>query len=93
MFDPYKILKYPLITEKGTLLGQENKYLFRVDDGANKQQIRKAVETVYKVGVTGVHIVNTPEKKVRYQMRSEGYRSGIKKAIVTLKEGDKIAIT
>ncbi len=93
MFDPYLIIKYPLVTEKGTLLAQERKYLFCVDSGANKQQIKQAVETIYKVHVTRVAIINPPAKKRLYRMRKIGYHRRDKKAIVTLKEGEQIAIT
>ncbi len=92
-FDPYKIVKYPLITEKGTYLGEQNKYVFCVNKRANKHQIKKAVETIYRVHVKKVNIINMPRKKKRYRFRIEGYTSGIKKAIVTLQEGERIAIT
>ncbi|MCM8786389.1 MAG: 50S ribosomal protein L23 [Candidatus Omnitrophica bacterium] len=93
MFDPYKIVKSPIITEKATNLTKENKYIFSVDRKANKNQIKKAIEEIYKVKVEKVYIVNVKEKKRRYRFYIEGYKSGYKKAIVKLKEGEKIAIT
>ncbi|MCS7180932.1 MAG: 50S ribosomal protein L23 [bacterium] len=93
MFDPYKIIKNPLITEKGTELTKENKYVFCVDKKANKYQIKKAIEEIYKVKVEKVYVLNIKPKKRRYRFFIEGYKSGYKKAIVKLKEGEKIAIT
>ena len=88
----YQIIKYPLVTEKATALEKDNKYLFAVEKRANKHQIKFAIERIYKVTVTGIAVINVRPKKRRY-MRSEGYRSGYKKAVVTLKEGEKIAAT
>ncbi len=87
----YEILKRPLITEKGTVLQSKGKYAFEVASTATKQQIRKAVETSFKVGVTSVNII-----PVRGQTKR--VKTGIimtpswKKAIVSLKAGDKIEI-
>lgn len=91
--DPYKIVKMPLITERTTDLQAENKYVFIVDKKANKFQIKEAIEDIYKVSVEKVNVINVPKKKKRYRFNIEGYKSGYKKAIVRLKEGEKIAIT
>lgn len=93
MFNPYTIIKYPLVTEKATALANQDKYLFVVAKNAKKTQIKMAVEHIYKVSVVSVAIMNMPGKKRRYRLSQEGYRPSYKKAIVTLKEGDKIAIT
>ena len=93
MFDPYKIVKHPIITEKATELNKENKYVFCVDKKANKHQIKKAIEEIYKVKVEKVFVINVKPKKRRYRFFIEGFKSGYKKAIVQLKEGEKIAIT
>jgi len=93
LFDPYKIVKNPKITEKGTELNKENKYVFCVDRKANKNQIKKAIEEIYKVKVEKIYVINVKPKKRRYRFYIEGYKSGYKKAIVKLKEGEKIAIT
>ncbi len=93
MFDPYTIIKYPLVTEKATALASENKYLFAVAKNVRKNQIKMAIEQIYKVSVVSVAIINMPGKKRKYRMFHEGYRPSYKKAIVTLKEGDKIAVT
>lgn len=89
MRDPYSIVKHPLITEKGTALGVQNKYLFSVDRKANKPEIRKAIEQIYKVKVTKVNTMKVRGKfrRVRYQ---EGRTPNWKKVIVTLAEGEKI---
>jgi large subunit ribosomal protein L23 len=93
LFDPYKIVKYPIITEKATELNKENKYVFCVDKKANKYQIKKAIEEIYKVKVEDVFIINVKPKRKRYRFYIEGFKSGYKKAIIKVKEGEKIAIT
>ncbi len=92
MFDIFHLIKYPILTEKATLIGQSNKYMFAVSKNANKFQIKDAIERIYKVRVTGVSVMNVHPKKRRTRA-VEGYRVSYKKAIVTLKEGDKIAVT
>ncbi|MDD3726000.1 MAG: 50S ribosomal protein L23 [Candidatus Ratteibacteria bacterium] len=89
----FKIIKFPIVTEKATGAVADNKYTFKVEKKARKMQIKRAVEEIYNVSVEKVNIVNIPAKKKNYRFRIEGYKSGYKKAIVTLKEGDKIAIT
>ena len=88
----YDIVKGMLRTEKGSLMMPLNKYLFWVDAAANKIEIRLAVEEIYKVKVAAVNIsmVRGKMKRVRYKA---GKQSDWKKAIVTLKEGNKIDVT
>lgn len=83
------IIKALLKTEKSTLHEPQNQYLFLVDKAANKIQIKKAVEEIYKVKVKAVNtLVSCGKlKKVRYQL---GKTPDYKKAIVTLKEGQTI---
>lgn len=83
------IIKALLKTEKSTLHEPQNQYLFLVDKAANKIQIKKAVEEIYKVKVKTVNtlISSGKLKKVRYQL---GKTPDYKKAIVTLKEGQTI---
>lgn len=83
------IIKALLKTEKSTLHEPQNQYLFLVDKAANKIQIQKAVEEIYKVKVKTVNtlISSGKLKKVRYQL---GKTPDYKKAIVTLKEGQTI---
>ena len=89
--DIYKILKHPLITEKTSDLSMLNKYIFVVGQTANKSEVKKAVESLYGVSVLGVNIVKVPRKK-RHRGRVTGWKAGFKKAIVSVKEGDKIEI-
>lgn len=92
MLTSYDVIKTIVRTEKGTMLEPERKYLFEVARAANKIEIKKAVEEIYKVKVEAVNIANVPGKvkRVRYQL---GYTTGWKKAIVTLREGQKIEVT
>jgi len=84
----YHILIRPVITEKLTM---EGKYGFRVSRDANKVEIAKAVTKVYGVLPVAVNIVNVRGKKIRYG-RTSGTTAAWKKAVVTLKKGDKIDI-
>jgi large subunit ribosomal protein L23 len=91
--EQFSAVKFPLVTEKSNGLIAENKYTFYVNKKSGKIEIKKAIENIYNVHVEKVNVVTTPRKKKKYRFRIEGYRPGYKKAIVTLKEGDKIAIT
>ena len=92
MKSPYSLIISPIRTEKGTRLLPLNKYLFWVDRGANKVEIENAVKEIYKVKVEKVNTITARGKKrrVRYV---EGKTPDWKKAIVTLKQGEKIDIT
>jgi large subunit ribosomal protein L23 len=87
----YDILKNILRTEKGTEMLPENKYIFHVATDANKIQIKQAVENIYHVSVIKVNTLKAHGKwkRVRYK---EGKTPDWKKAVVTLKQGDKIEI-
>jgi large subunit ribosomal protein L23 len=87
----YRVLVKPLITEKASVLGAENKYFFEVSKKANKIEIAKAINDVYGVKPVKVNIIRMSGKNVRYG-RVIGKRKGWKKAVVTLKEGDSIKI-
>ena len=91
MMDSYDIIKALIRTEKSTSQEPAGKYLFLVNNSANKIQIKKAVEELYKVKVRDVNtFISTGKlKRVRHQL---GKTSDTKKAIVTLKEGQKIDI-
>ncbi|MDP3791065.1 MAG: 50S ribosomal protein L23 [Candidatus Omnitrophota bacterium] len=91
MKNPHDVVKGLLRTEKGANMMPSNKYLFWVDSSSNKIEIRKAVEDIYKVKVNNVNTltVKGKPKRVRYAM---GKTSDWKKAIVTLKAGDKIDV-
>ncbi|MFC1624549.1 50S ribosomal protein L23 [Candidatus Omnitrophota bacterium] len=87
----YDILKSILRTEKGTEMLPANKYIFHVDRDANKIQIKRSVEDIYNVTVIKVNTLKMHGKwkRLRYQT---GLTPDWKKAIVTLKAGDKIEI-
>ena len=86
-----KILS-PMVTEKSTNLSEQNKIVFKVPTGANKTNLKKNIEKIFKVNVTKINIINkqnrtkiTKGKKIRV--------SGFKKAIITLKKGQSIDLT
>ena len=85
----YGVLLRPLITEKGTLLSEQNKYAFQVAKGANKLQIKEAVEKAFDVHVLKVNTMVMPGKTKRVG-RSVGKTPEWKKAVVTLAEGERI---
>ncbi|WP_375454424.1 50S ribosomal protein L23 [uncultured Methylobacterium sp.] len=88
----YDIIVAPVITEKATNLTEQNKVVFRVAPKATKPQIKEAVEKLFDVKVTAVNtLVTKGKKKIFRGMR--GQRSDVKKAIVTLAEGDAIDVT
>jgi len=87
----YRILVKPLVTEKASSLGTLNKYIFAVNPKMNKIEVKKAIRTVYNVEPLKVNISNFSGKNVRYG-RIYGKTKGWKKAIVTLKPGDKIEV-
>ncbi|MFH1856822.1 MAG: 50S ribosomal protein L23 [Candidatus Omnitrophota bacterium] len=89
MRNSYEVIENLLRTEKGANLLPLNKYLFKVAKDANKIEIKKAVEDIYKVEVKSVNVIMVRGKKKRLRFK-EGKTSDWKKAIVTLKEGKKI---
>lgn len=92
MRNPYDIIRRPIITEKATTAKESNnKITFAVDPRAGKNEIKKAVEEVFKVKVEKVNILNI-KGKVKRIGRSEGKRPDWKKAIATLKKGDTIEV-
>ena len=88
----YDVIRSPIITEKATRLSELNKVVFRVADDASKDEIAAAVEELFKVKVTKVNTLNVKGKTKRFRGVA-GRRSDIKKAIVTLAEGQTIDIT
>ncbi|MCM8765865.1 MAG: 50S ribosomal protein L23 [Candidatus Omnitrophica bacterium] len=89
--DVYEIILHMLQTEKSTREQKGKKYSFAVSPYANKVQIREAVEKIYKVKVKEVNTLIVPGKWRRIG-RSQGRKPDWKKAVVTLKEGEKIEI-
>lgn len=91
MNEPTDIIETVVLTEKATLLADSlNKYVFRVRPSANKIQIRQAVEKLFGKKVVSVNTSNYAGKKKRERTAAYGRKAHWKKAIVTLKEGDKI---
>jgi large subunit ribosomal protein L23 len=88
----YDTIVSPVITEKATMLSEQNKVVFRVSKDATKPQIAEAIENLFKVSVVKVNTLNVKGKTKRFRGRV-GRRSDIKKAIVTLAEGQSIDIT
>ena len=87
----YEVLRRPLITEKGSTLQAQGKYTFQVATEANKPQVKQAVEKAFNVKVLAVNVMMVPGKKRRVGRR-EVLTPSWKRAIVTLKPGDKIEL-
>lgn len=88
--DPYRIILRPVITEKSTLLKEKNREVcFEVNPKANKIEIKKAVEQLFKIKVERVRVQNK-RGKMRRVGRSVGKKKDWKKAYVKLKEGEKM---
>ena len=88
----YDVLKGPHITEKSTLLSENNAVVFKVSAEATKPAIKAAVEALFDVKVTGVNTLVQKGKTKRWRGRPYR-RSDLKKAVVTLAEGDSIDVT
>lgn len=83
------IIKKPVFTEKSFLLKEKNKYIFLVSEDATKKEVAKSIAQLYKVKVEDVNISKS-FGKIRRKGRQIGWKAGNKKAIVTLKKGEKI---
>ena len=93
MKNPNDIILSPVLTEKSSVMGEaQNKYVFSVSRDANKKEISRSVEELFKVKVEKVNTVTMRGKKKRVRFK-EGKTPDWKKAIVTLKEGQKIDFT
>jgi large subunit ribosomal protein L23 len=91
MNEHFDIIQTASLTEKSSLLGEKhNKYVFRVAPRANKIQIKQAIEKLFNKKVVAVNTANYAGKKKRERRADYGRKNHWKKAIVTLKEGDKI---
>lgn len=89
--NPYDIIQRPVVSEKSVFLqNKQGKYTFQVHQDANKQQIKDAVEVLFKVTVTGVNTISVRGKSRRVRGRIPGTTSAWKKAIVSLADGQKI---
>jgi large subunit ribosomal protein L23 len=89
--EAWKVLKFPHVTEKAAAMADENFYVFQVFPQSNKIEIKKAIESEYKVNVIDVKIVNIPRKKIQ-RGKISGFKNGYKKALVKLRAGQKIDI-
>ena len=85
-------IKSPIITEKATILSEQNKTVFKVHKKASKKIIKKNIEKLFKVNVVKVNIVNQ-KSKMKLRQGRKSYKSGYKKAIITLKKGQSIDLT
>ena len=82
----------PIITEKATILSEQNKTVFKVHKKADKKTIKKNIEKLFKVNVIKVNIINL-KTKIKLKQGRPSKKSGYKKAIVTLKKGQSIDLT
>jgi large subunit ribosomal protein L23 len=85
------LVRCPIVTEKATMLMEQNKYVFEVTPKATKPEIKAAIESLFNVKVVGVNTLRPPRKKRRVG-RFVGYKPLYKRAIVTLAAGDSITL-
>ena len=85
-------IRQPIITEKATILSEQNKTVFKVHKGANKRTIKKNIEKLFKVSVIKINIINTKSKK-KIKQGKLSTKSGYKKEIITLKKGQSIDLS
>jgi large subunit ribosomal protein L23 len=90
--NPVDSIIQPIITEKATILTEQNKTVFKVNKFASKSVIKKNIEKLFKVNVIKVNIINLKSKK-KFKQGKISIKSGYKKAIVTLKKGQSIDLT
>jgi large subunit ribosomal protein L23 len=85
------LVRRPIVTEKATMLLENNQYTFEVDPRATKTQIKAAIQELFNVSVTGISTQNPPRKK-RRMGKFMGYKPLYKRAVVTLADGDSITL-
>ena len=88
----YDTILSPLVTEKSTNLSEHNKIVFRVPKAANKKNLKKNIEKLFKVNVTKINIINK-QNRTKLSRGRKVKVSGYKKAIITLKKGQSIDLT
>jgi large subunit ribosomal protein L23 len=88
----YTVITRPIITEKATMLSEQNKVVFKIAPDATKVQVKQAVEALFKVNVVSVNTINVEGKKKAFRNRM-GKRDDFKKAIVTLAKGQSIDLS
>ena len=82
----------PFVTEKSTNLSEQNKIVFKVPSGANKKNLKKSIEKIFKVNVTKINIINK-QNRIKLTRGRKIKVPGYKKAIITLKKGQSIDLT
>lgn len=87
----YQAVLQPRISEKATMLAEVNQYVFEVLPAYNKKEIKKAIEGIYNVDVLSVNLIKIPAKKRRLG-KTQGFKKGFSKAVVKIKEGQRIEI-
>lgn len=94
MYYTDKIIKGAVVSEKSNILSSKNQYVFDIYPNTNRIEVAKAIAAIYKVTVTRVNILNRPPKRKmsRIVRNRVGTTQAIRRAIVTLKEGDKIEL-
>ena len=85
-------IRSPIITEKATILSEQNKSVFKVHSTANKKTIKKNIEKIFKVNVIKINIINQ-KRKIKIRQGKKAFKGGYKKAIITLKKGQSIDLT
>ena len=85
-------IRNPIITEKATILSEQNKTVCKVHENANKKTIKKNIEKLFKVNVTKINIINQ-KSKMKIKQGKKTFKTGYKKAIITLKKGQSIDLT
>ena len=88
----YDKILFPVVTEKSTNLSELNKIVFKVPDGANKKNLKKNIEKIFKVNVIKINIINK-QNRTKVTRGRKVKVSGYKKAIITLKKGQNIDLT
>tara|TARA_B100001057_G_scaffold2651_1_gene2451 strand:- start:102 stop:395 length:294 start_codon:yes stop_codon:yes gene_type:complete len=88
----YDKILFPLITEKSTSMSEQNKIVFKVPFGANKKNLKKNIEKIFKVNVTKINMINK-QNRTKFTRGKKVKVSGFKKAIITLKKGQSIDLT
>ena len=88
----YDKILFPMITEKSTNMSEQNKIVFKVPTGANKINLKKNIEKIFKVNVTKINIINK-QNRTKLTRGKKVKVSGFKKAIITLKKGQSIDLT
>ena len=88
----YDKILFPVVTEKSTNLSELNKIVFKVPDGANKKNLKKNIEKIFKVNVTKINIINK-QNRTKVTRGRKVKVPGYKKAIITLKKGQSIDLT